>query len=237
MPQVISRAPSRTKLPCTPGASSLTVLLTRDLQKITYRYFVVGAFFALVLMPILSGQVDEALRWIGYGDDFVSSFPFIRSLYSHFLSAGLIGHEALGYFHILDAVLWTSIGVWGTWLFLGILFLPQYDDYFRYASEVLSGKYRDQQALILLGWPLLALSAAFITYVSTQEKILNDFEFEFLLAHLPGAYFYLLALIYYYTGFLVALGLFFLIWKLCRQGMLRELFSRRKNLRSTSNDG
>jgi len=214
MPEVSNRNPSRIKLPCTPGASRLTVLLTRDLQRITYRYLFIGAFFALVLMAILNSQVDEALKAIGYGDDFVSSFPFIRSLYSHFLSAGLIEREAIGYFHMLDAVVWISIGVWGTWLFLGVLFLRQYDDSFRFA--------RDQQVVILLGCALLSLSAAFITYVSTQDKILNDPEFEFFLAHLPTVYFYVLALIYYYTGLFVALGLHFLIWKLCRQGALRR---------------
>jgi hypothetical protein len=107
----------------------LTVILTKSPYLVVYFFFLAPPF-AFVLPFAFEQQADKALRFFGYDNNFVSSFPFIRSLYFHLTSARWIGPLDVGYFHLLDAIVWGSIFVFGTRLLATLVYLKQYDDFF-----------------------------------------------------------------------------------------------------------
>lgn len=207
-----SSAPARIRLPCWPGASPLAMILTRGMAAC---FVVLG--LALVLLFPFEKQLNGVLRLLGYDDNFISSFPFLRHLYSRLTSVPWTASTDVGYFHLLDVVVWQSIVVWGTWLGAGIVFLKQYDDYFQKLPILASERTRGRPWVIYLGWILVPLSAAVIAYVCGQEKSLRDPEIVFVLKRFPGFYFWIFATLYYFGAALFAGGALCAIWTIFRQ--------------------
>lgn len=204
------------KLPCWPGASLVTVIFTNGIYRVIV-YFSVGPLFAFILLFAFEKQADTALHLFGYDNDFISSFPFIRSLYFHLTSARWIGRLDVGYFHLLDATVWLSLGVWGTWLIAGLAFLKQYDDLFQKRLILLSERIRGREVLYYVGWIGLILAPSAITYFSMQDKILRDADIVFIIKRLPGLYFYVFAIVYFYNGAFFSTAALIFAWKLFRQ--------------------
>jgi hypothetical protein len=204
------------KLPCWPAAAHSTVLLTRGVYKLATWFFVCPL---LVFIPLLAfeRQVDPMLRLFGYSDEFVSFFPLVRNLQSRLASHRWIKHIDIGYFHLLDAVTWIAIVVWGTWLILGTVFLKQYDDLFQRRSPRMLERFHGRLWLFYLGGIFFASSPFIITSLGTTDKILSDPQVVFYVNKLTTSYFYPFFVTYYYAPAFSSMGLLFLTWKICRE--------------------
>jgi hypothetical protein len=206
------------KLPCWPDASRLAGLMTGDLSRVVFSYFVIGPFFGFALLFAFDQQLDSVLRLVGYDDNSASYFPFIRDLHSYFVASPSLGHVDIAYFHMLDVVLWLSIAVWGTWFATGIVFIRQYDDFFRVFLYHMSKRHRGRRLVVYLSWIWVLLIPFVLTFGSMKAKLLRDPQIIFFIARLPKLFFLILAWAYYYCGGLAfSLIALFFIWKIFRQ--------------------
>ena len=214
----LERQRLRTKLPCWPDASRLTVMLTRDYNQVVYRYFFERAWILFASMFLFPAQADSLLRPFGYDQNFISYFPFLRHLYSKLTSSDAIGPMvSVAYFHFLDVALWLSIILWSSWLIIGLCFLRQYDDFFRQGLSRLAHRMRDRRVAFYVGWILLLSSAFVVTYGTGEDRILQGPEFVFVVRRIPAVYFFIVAILYYYSGLLWAFTIFTFSWKVFRQ--------------------
>jgi hypothetical protein len=207
----------RPMVPCWPNASALTILLTGTLMRFLYRYFFVGAAFALPLIFVFEKEVADVLGLFGYSDEVVSSFKFLTLLYVRLASQGRIASVDVTNFHLLDAVLYVSIVTWGAWLVSGVIFLRQYDALFQSFLYRLTNTPAPRRTLTYFGWVVILSSGAVVTHASMDQKLLNDFEFIYVLNHFPRVYFFSLAVIYYYSVMFAAFTVLFVLWKVFRQ--------------------
>jgi hypothetical protein len=207
---------TRVLIPCWPNPSQLTLLLTRGLVTVVFGYFLMGMFFALILMFAFEQMVDNVLWAIGYDTNTVSYFPFLRDLYSHLRASPRIGDLNLTYFHILDIAVSLSILVWGVWLAIGILFLKQYDAYFGVAVPRIVASYERKRFVLYVGWSLMLSSPFLVTYLLMQPKLTHDPEIAWLITNHPKVLFFILAMMYHFGGFLISFTVLFLAWKIFR---------------------
>ncbi len=213
-------------VPCGPNPSRLTVLLTRDLNGIIYRYLFPHLCIVFAILILFAKPLDFALRPLGYDNGFVSYFPFVRYLHSHLISFNENAHPDIAYFHVLDLTVWMSVAVWGSRLVAGVVFLKRYDALYLMVSRRLSKMPLGLRCAFYAGvaWGVLVTFA--ITYVPVQPKMLRDPEVNFVISYLPGAFIFLFATAYYVLGFLLTELALFLLWKLVRQRRVLEASNR-----------
>lgn len=127
MPESGPCIPTRARPSGRPEDSSPAVLLRRKFNRIFFPCFFTAPLPILALMCVFEREVDTVLGGFGYGNKFVSSFPFIRTLYRNLTFTEGPGGIDIGYFHILGAALWVSIIAWTIWLIVGVALLKAYD--------------------------------------------------------------------------------------------------------------
>lgn len=173
---------------------------------------VVGGSILILLMFLFERQVDIALRIVGYSDNFVSYFPFIRNIYFRLVSSHKLASIDVAHFHLLDVAVCLTVAVWGVWLALGVIFIKRYDAGFRVGLLDLLEGYRGRRVVMYFSW-IFALSAPIIMSIPPRLPLDNP-ELLFVLRHIPGFYFFAIGLSYYVCGgFMLALSILVLIWK------------------------
>ena len=190
--------------------------MLRRKKAIPLRVLLVGGMLSILLMFLFERQADDVLSLIGYNDNFVSYFPFVKNMYFHFIASKKTANISVAHFHILDVVVWLSIVAWGSYLAAGIIHLRLYDDGFRLGLARLSEQYRGRRLILYISW-LFLLSCPIL--LSIQPKPLaNNPEMLFVLTYIPEFYFFVVALSYYFCGgFLLSFSIFLFIWKVFHQ--------------------
>jgi hypothetical protein len=173
---------------------------------------VVGGSALILLMFVFERQVDSALQLVGYNDNFVSYFPFIGNIYFRLVSSHKLASVDVAYFHLLDVAVCLTVAVWGIWLMLGVIFLNRHGAAVRVGLSYALEGYRGRRPLIYFTW-IFMLSTPIIMSIPPRLPLDNP-ELLFVLRHIPGFYFFGIALTYYICGgFVLGLSLLLLIWK------------------------
>jgi hypothetical protein len=106
----------------------------------------------------------------------------------------------------------------GAWLSARIIFLI-YDNGLQLSFKPLVERFRGSVLFLLLSW-IFVLSGPVILSITPRVPVTNP-EMLFLLAHVPRFYFFVVALGYWFGGFLYSASMLFLVWKVFRQNRPR----------------
>jgi hypothetical protein len=218
MPESGPRVQKHARLPGRPGDASLATHLRRRFNRIFFPCFFTAPLPILAVMCLFEREADAILRLFGYNKGFVSSFPFIRSLYNNVNSTLTLEYIDIGYFHVLDAALWVSIVAWTLWLIMGFVCLKQCDASLQTLASGLSSRFGESRLLMYLTLPLPAF--LFILHFSAETKIIAIPEIFLLLKNIPGVFFFLLTTTYYYGVVFSSISLLYFGWKLF--GLFRQ---------------
>jgi hypothetical protein len=181
------------------------------------RYVTVVVIVASAVTFTFDDAAKSFLQATGYNNNFVSFFPFVRSLYFSLLSYGVLERAHLFYFHALDAFVWLSIIVWGVRLIAGVIFLKQYDDlyqtFFLRARETLPFG-RVCPTCVLVAAPFFCM---LVIFVMTQPVLLRDPGIAFVIRNYTGVFLFPLPIFYFIFGFFFTHAILLLLWKIFRQ--------------------
>lgn len=202
------------RVPCWPNPSWLTVLLIAYVG-VVHRCLFKQIIFTLVLAFIFVGPVDFGLQAIGYHNDFVSYFPFLRELYSAISQSSRLGPVSTAYFHFLDVVIWPSIAVWGSRFLAGIICLKQYDDFYQFFVARLNAIPIGARLVAYLGFVLFSFAPFGMAYLGHQPTVLNSPLVIMLIRY--RVWFLVCAIVYYCSGFFIAEIWLLVLLKIFRQ--------------------
>lgn len=187
-------------IPCWPNPSRLVLFLTRDVDRFTFPYLTFCMPLIIAPLFVFDDFVGQVLHSIGY-----NNLVLLRGQYAY--ASSKVDHLNFADFQILELVVWLSITIWGIRLFLGIIFLREYDRRFLRVSETHRGA--------VYGAPIMGVGGV---YVSTDTELaFHAPAFLLLLRSVPELYFWIMSVLCFCSLWLFSAGTLFVIWKLFRQ--------------------
>lgn len=197
-------------LPCWPNQPGIVIFMTKGLSRMLSLYLLYVAPIVFLIMFAVKGPLNRALNLIGFTDDTVSHFAFLREQYYRLIEDGMRKDISIIDYHVLEITILISIAVWGGRFLCGLLFLRQYDKLY---LEILKYSHPDMLFGWLAGLMIIAVPLTFPGSMTTKGTLVSA-----VLRNSPSAILWaMMATCYFWSFCIIAKSCLFFAWKLFRQ--------------------